>query len=41
MYIPKTKEKNREREREREGGFVCGKIENYAWNKRGNDNFIV
>ena len=30
----------REREREREP-FVCEKIENYVWNKRGNDKFIV
>ena len=40
-FCPKTEEKkSREREREREA-FVCGNIENYAWNKRGNDNFIV
>ena len=30
----------REREREREP-FVCEKIENYAWNERGNEKFIV
>ena len=39
MYIPKTKEK-KQREREREA-FVCGKIENYAWNERDDDKFIV
>ena len=33
--------KKKRRERERGEAFVCGKIENYAWNKRGNDNFIV
>ena len=34
------KERERETEREREP-FVCEKIENYVWNKRGNDKFIV
>ena len=29
-----------ERERER-APFVCEKIENYAWNERENDKFIV
>ena len=29
------------RERERERGFCEWKNRNYAWNKRGNDNFIV
>ena len=28
------------REREREP-FMCGKIENYAWNERGDGKFIV
>ena len=32
--------RDREREREREP-FVCEKIENYVWNERGNDKFIV
>ena len=32
--------REREREREREP-FVYEKIENYAWNERGNDKFIV
>ena len=42
IYIYTKIEEKREREREREREpFVCGKIENYAWNKRGNDNFIV
>ena len=31
---------NGERERERQP-FVCEKIENYAWNERGNDKFII
>ena len=30
----------RERERER-APFVCEKIENFAWNERENDKFIV
>ena len=30
----------KEREREREP-FVCEKIENYVWNERGNEKFIV
>ena len=29
-----------EREREREH-FVCEKIENYVWNERGNNKFII
>ena len=32
--------REREREREREP-FVCEKIENYAWNEKENDKFIV
>ena len=30
----------KEREREREP-FVCEKIENYVWNEKENDKFIV
>ena len=37
---PKTEYIYIERERER-APFVCEKIENYAWNERENDKFIV
>ena len=40
--MKKNKERERDRDRERERKpFMCGKIENYAWNERGNEKFIV
>ena len=42
MKKNRERERKREREREREREpFMCGKIENYAWNERGDDKFIV
>ena len=38
IYIYIYRERERERERE---PFVCKKIENYLWNERGNEKFIV
>ena len=40
IYIYIYIEREREREREREP-FVYEKIENYAWNERDDDKFIV
>ena len=42
IYIQRERERERERERQREREpFVCEKIENYAWNEKENDKFIV
>ena len=40
IYRERERERQTERETEREP-FVCEKIENYAWNERGNEKFIV